>query len=150
MSTPDREASGSQSQKIAKQLNHETNAIIAMRNKPLNSPVYSTFHYDELPRRRGTIRILELLSSRQLGSDVECILHTPSSPEERAQYPYEALSWCWGTADKDAYIRMRIPNKLTTYEKRVNPNLVAALKALRYPNRNRYLWIDMICIDQEQ
>lgn len=67
---------------------------------------------------------------------------------ERHQYPYEALSWCWGTAGKSAEIRIQRNRK--TYIKKVSPNLVAAMKALRYPDRSRFLWIDMVCIDQDE
>jgi hypothetical protein len=30
----------------------------------------------------------------------------------------------------------------------VQPDLLAALKALRHPQEDRYLWIDAICINQ--
>jgi hypothetical protein len=139
-----------QSPKVRKRPNDDMNRATAMRKKPRKPRVYSTFHYDQLPRGRGTIRILELFSSEHPDSDIDCALITPRSDEERSRYPYEALSWCWGAAGKTASIRIQIQGKLSTYEKYVSPNLVAAMKALRYTNRKRYLWIDMVCIDQEK
>jgi hypothetical protein len=60
---------------------------------------------------------------------------------------YEALSWCWGTAKPTAYIKIRKGPKI--YAKYVPPDLVYALRALRHPRKNRFLWIDAICINQE-
>jgi hypothetical protein len=110
--------------------------------KPLE---HSTYHYDSLPRSQGAIRILELLPSETPDAAIHCVLITPTGDETPQ---YEALSWCWGTAGKTDYIRIQRNRK--TYMKAVSPNLVAAMKALRYPYRNRYLWIDMVCIDQDE
>ncbi|KAJ4363395.1 hypothetical protein N0V83_009688 [Neocucurbitaria cava] len=107
---------------------------------------YKTYNYDELPRGTGVIRLLKLFSSENSDAGVLCELFTPGEDEQN-QYPYEALSWCWGVAEKTEYIR--IQRNLKTYAKYVSSNLVAALKALRHPDRSRYLWVDMVCIDQE-
>lgn len=115
--------------------------------KPHKQREYKTYNYDPLPRGRGIIRLLNLFSSENSDVEILCELITPTA-DEKPQYPYEALSWCWGIAEKTAYIRVQRRQK--TYAKYVSPNLVAALKALRHPDRNRYLWIDMICIDQEK
>jgi hypothetical protein len=60
---------------------------------------------------------------------------------------YEALSWCWGIAAPTSYINIRKDGRI--YSKKVQPDLLAALKALRDPQKDRYLWIDAICINQE-
>ena len=103
--------------------------------------------YQPLPRSQGTIRILELFSSENPAAKILCAFQTPAE-NERHRHPYEALSWCWGTAGKSAEIR--IQRNRETYTKNVSPNLVAAMKALRYPDRSRYLWIDQVCIDQDE
>jgi Heterokaryon incompatibility protein (HET) len=115
-------------------------------------PKYMSYHYDKLPRHRGAIRILRLYSSSSNNPQVECELLTPS--EESTQnadfsrtIPYEALSWCWGTDPKTKYISIRKGQK--TYAKYISPNLFSALRALRHHQRNRNLWIDAICINQD-
>ena len=55
---------------------------------------------------------------------------------------YEALSYTWGGTDKPYEIEIngrRMP---------VTKNLSLALRHLRYPGRDRILWIDAICINQ--
>jgi hypothetical protein len=56
---------------------------------------------------------------------------------------YEALSYTWGILEtlKRIYINHFL------FE--VTPNLFDALYRLRLPNRRRTLWIDAICINQE-
>lgn len=115
--------------------------------KPRKRREYKTYNYDSLPRGRGIIRLLNLFSSEKAETGILCELITPTE-NEQTSYPYEALSWCWGVEDKTDYIRIQRNRK--TYAKYVSPNLVAALKALRHPDRSRYLWIDMVCIDQDK
>ncbi|KAG8529170.1 uncharacterized protein KY384_005805 [Bacidia gigantensis] len=66
---------------------------------------------------------------------------------------YEALSWCWGTSKPTGRIIIREARKGRKddirLEKKVTPDLVAALKALRHQKTDRFLWIDQICIDQD-
>ncbi|KAI0468437.1 heterokaryon incompatibility protein-domain-containing protein [Xylaria cf. heliscus] len=55
---------------------------------------------------------------------------------------YEALSYCWGSATLEAEVRCdgtRIS---------VSPNLAAALRIFRQETSPRMLWVDAICINQ--
>ena len=110
------------------------------------------YKYSNLPNKRKYIRLLNLFSSSPENPQVECQLVdvevdlkvlTPSTIGRN----YEALSWCWGTAQQTSYINIRKDGRI--YWKGVQPELVAALKALRHPHRDRYLWIDAICINQQ-
>jgi hypothetical protein len=57
--------------------------------------------------------------------------------------PYECLSYVWGKS-----LEMKeISCNGSAFP--VTPNLYSALRRLRYPDRDRLLWIDQICIDQE-
>ena len=60
---------------------------------------------------------------------------------------YEALSYTWGQEDASASIALRARGCL--YRFQIRPNLESALKHLRYTNDVRDLWIDAICINQE-
>jgi hypothetical protein len=146
MSSPDYDSSVVQS-RVSKRLKDDANGSSSTRKKSRKQREYQTYDYDPLPRNRGTIRILELFSSEKSDAGVLCGLITPKE-SERSQYPYEALSWCWGADRRTDYIRIQRNRK--TYNKFVSPNLVAALKVLRHRDRSRYLWVDMVCIDQEK
>ena len=63
---------------------------------------------------------------------------------------YEALSYTWGTTDNEEYVYvtdpadpLRAPSWL-----RIRANLASALRHLRYPDRQRTLWVDAISINQ--
>lgn len=98
---------------------------------------------------------IRLLTVRQgvLGDSIECTLTTrplkspeASSPIDRA-LPYEALSYHWGNGEASFKIKIYTEGFPGTF--RVRPNLHAALNQLRLPDRPRRLWIDAICINQD-
>ncbi len=60
---------------------------------------------------------------------------------------YETLSYVWGTGVGDDQISIDCGGIERAV--RITPNLYEALKRLRHPNRKRSLWVDQICIDQE-
>src|SRR5438045_1708262 len=62
---------------------------------------YYSHHYDSLPKKPGAIRILRLSPSSYDNPQIDCELITPKEDSEgklSELKPYEALSWCWGTA----------------------------------------------------
>ncbi len=78
--------------------------------------------------------------------------------------PYEALSYCWGSRDKDRYIRILPENGGVRAKLAVTRNLWVAFKALapgkaplghecteeQGPGmKSRLLWVDAVCINQE-
>ncbi|KAI0099905.1 heterokaryon incompatibility protein-domain-containing protein [Nemania sp. FL0031] len=66
---------------------------------------------------------------------------------ESKKIEYEALSWCWGQEAEDYALKIEENGK--TYKKRARKELALALKYLRLPDKTRTLWIDAICINQE-
>jgi hypothetical protein len=66
---------------------------------------------------------------------------------EEIEIEYEALSWCWGRNISDYGIS--VTKGAENYKMRVRKDLVLALKYLRHQRKPRILWIDAICIDQE-
>lgn len=120
------------------------------RNGRVPPPPPTEFEYERLPDNRRTMRLLVLLSSSPENPEIDCNLRvvdvnlkhltTTSIGTE-----YEALSWCSDVAQTTSYIKIRKNGRI--YSKRVSPDLVAALKALRQPQEDRYLWIDAICIN---
>jgi hypothetical protein len=58
-------------------------------------------------------------------------------------HPYDALSYVWGGEDKPRTI------SIGRHDVQVTENLYAALLRLRYRSFDRFLWVDAICINQE-
>ena len=79
---------------------------------------------------------------------MECYLQTLDlEPRSTDQAPnqYEALSYCWGDPSKSGL------HWIQCHDKRLElrENLHSALRYLRLPVQVRWLWIDAICINQE-
>jgi Heterokaryon incompatibility protein (HET) len=110
---------------------------------------YKATTYQRLTNPRRSIRLLNLFGSRTKNLEIYCELVVTDFEEKTGltAEKYEAVSWCWGRAKPTAYINIRKGEKF--YAKYVPEDLIHALQALRYPQKNRYLWIDAICINQE-
>ena len=74
------------------------------------------------------------------GQPIRCSLEHDS---ELDPAPYEALSYVWGD------VSVRVPIFLENKILFVTSNLFSALEHLRYPHRDRVLWADAVCIDQD-
>ncbi|SPO01583.1 uncharacterized protein DNG_04256 [Cephalotrichum gorgonifer] len=86
------------------------------------------------------IRLLLLSPARSLEAPISCSLHhTLLSTAPR----FEAISYCWGTKGTSEDIL------LDGRPFRVYENAQAALRRLRLPTEPRWLWMDAICINQE-
>ena len=121
---------------------------LALKGKEKVHPKYS---YDDLPTSQNSIRILVLFSSPSYDSEIECELRNIEFVSDRPlEYSYEALSWNWGVLEHTGRIIVRKGDKKKrSFQKNISPDLEAALRALRYLNRDRYLWIDQVCINQD-
>lgn len=97
--------------------------------------------YTSLPLRRKTLstRILKLLP----GSADEPIRCTLRVVRINAYLSYEALSYTWGDSAH------RVEVQVNGQPLPVTRNLGAALCALRLPSRVRHVWVDAICINQD-
>jgi hypothetical protein len=81
------------------------------------------------------------------------LLTIAPSLEETSEYQpqYEALSYTWGDADVSEYGRVENSQGSggPSATLGLRPNLASALRYLRYSDEPRVLWIDAICINQE-
>ncbi|KAK4897648.1 hypothetical protein LTR27_004794 [Elasticomyces elasticus] len=92
------------------------------------------------------LRILKLRSAPAGQPTIECVIE--EVPDLKTYLPgYEALSWCWGTGRDDQSVRVHDGEK--TFALQIYEHLYEALIALRKPDRDRILWIDALCINQE-
>lgn len=100
------------------------------------------------------IRILTLLPGEFLDDVYLSIAHEELQDEKRT--PYESLSYTWGPEDQareKLYIWQRTSGNGSDVNVLqflyVRTNLMTALRHLRLSNTTRVLWIDAICIDQQ-
>ncbi|KAJ8069816.1 hypothetical protein OCU04_000231 [Sclerotinia nivalis] len=91
---------------------------------------------------RPAIRLLQLLRGK-FTENIRCNLLTGWFNEPESIIPYTALSYTWGCT-KQPY-RITVGN--TTIN--ITSNLNSALKHLRLEDKDRILWIDAICINQD-
>jgi hypothetical protein len=98
------------------------------------------FVYEPLDSGKPEIRLLKLLPGSN-AKWVECTLFKASLDDK--QLKYETLSYTWGsclTTNAIVIDKMLFP---------VTANLEAALRRLRRPDEPRILWVDAICINQQ-
>ena len=96
---------------------------------------YSTLLYDD------TIRLLKLLPASDDANDcgLSCGLEDCRLSDDPS---YEALSYTWGQPIFPEVLHT--PNGVL----KITENLALALRRLRFKDRVRYLWIDAVCINQ--
>ncbi|KAI6081479.1 HET-domain-containing protein [Hypoxylon rubiginosum] len=96
--------------------------------------------YRPLDSEDGEIRLLELFPAPEHSAPIVCALH----PVKLGTKPsYEALSYTWGGKGAGTSIT------LDGFVLGVFENLEAVLRRLRRPKKPRTLWIDAICINQD-
>ena len=105
------------------------------------------YKFCPLPSPSTDIRILKLREGEPQ-TPLHCTLTT--RPLKSTLHPtYEALSYHWGDGEPTEEITLNTRGKDFPDPFMVRPNLASALKQLRYRDRPRYLWIDAICINQD-
>lgn len=122
------------------------------------------YRYDEL-RSSESLRLLILRGAERRDQEIYCELveqqlarantsaaADPPRLPTRSMVKYEALSWCWGDENRDKVLRIYRRGSLEgqgqSYKFMIPANLEVALRALRYTDQDRKLWIDAICINQ--
>lgn len=97
------------------------------------------FQYTPIVQERHEIRIIIVLRG-DFEDDIVCEVKQVSFDDSPT---YEALSYTWGErTDPDEITLDRTPFKVTQ-------NLALALRHLRHKDGDRHLWVDAICIDQD-
>jgi hypothetical protein len=108
-----------------------------------HSKLVATFHHRRLSSPRS-IRLLRLFPSPEFQSALDVNLTEVSlDAVTDDEISYEALSYVWGSQCGTESIRCDDKLHLVT------PNCQSALRHLRLRDKNRILWVDAICIDQE-
>lgn len=103
----------------------------------------SRYCYSPLSRESGTIRLLRLLPNKNNAAKLRCeLVEYTLHDSGKATYPYEALSYVWGSSHETRPIL--IDNEYL----HVTLNLHAVLLRLRDRDIPRTFWVDAICINQ--
>lgn len=100
--------------------------------------------YQPLNSEAREIRLLTLLPG-SLDSEIRITLK-PATFTNDTDISFEALSYTWGSPEDPADIFVG-ENGYATIQ--VTRNLAEALPYLRYPDKPRVLWIDAICVNQQ-
>lgn len=103
-----------------------------------------TFPYKPIELSRDAIHLV-LVCMDNPGQDVRCEIVQTFLSEEDDPMPYEALSYTWG-GDPGAENAPTI--FINDREVSVTHNLLNALKSLRPPDEDRMIWVDALCINQ--
>ncbi|KAF2451518.1 HET-domain-containing protein [Karstenula rhodostoma CBS 690.94] len=99
-----------------------------------------TLVYTPLNSSLNEIRLLHLPPGGEY-DDFDCSLSVVSLNDEPR---YEALSYVWGDN-----LEVKLPILLEKNTVQITRNLHSALRGIRYPNDERVLWIDALCINQK-
>lgn len=103
------------------------------------------YKYQPLPTALCT-RILILQPAAQPSAPLECRLETISlDGDTRKRVIYDAISYVWGEDPRERPLHC-LPNGEPVFTTR---NCEAALRCLRSRRKCRSLWVDVVCIDQE-
>ena len=95
--------------------------------------------YERLPVTTRSIRLVVLRPSIDKDAPIDCVLYNESMNNDPR---YEALSYTWGDLAQKRYISVN-NNSFAVTE-----NLFVALRHLRSRSQSRVIWIDAICINQ--
>ena len=96
-----------------------------------------------LPPGNNRIRLLRLMPNRIETADIKCELFHYSLEPDNSTHLYDALSYVWGNPNETVDI------VVNEHVLGVTKNLHAALVQLRDHSLERIIWIDALCIDQD-
>ncbi|KAH6721127.1 ankyrin repeat-containing domain protein, partial [Leptodontidium sp. MPI-SDFR-AT-0119] len=102
----------------------------------------AAYEYRPLDLGIPAIRLLQLLRGN-FTDEIECSLFEGRINQADGGIPYDALSYVWGSTERAVKITVNSSTLCVT------SNLYVALQHLRFQTKDRILWIDAICIDQD-
>lgn len=108
------------------------------------SKATKTYLYSPLSAHPNSIRLLRLLPASNDQDPIHCEIFDYSlTNPPRTSHLYECLSYVWGDiGDRPTIL-------IDSAELAVTKNLHGALQRLRDPQLDRILWVDAVCINQD-
>ncbi len=95
------------------------------------------------PLAIDNIRLLRILPRRDEQPTIACHVFDVPLVGSETTYLYEALSYVWGSEEKPRSI------SIDGCDFAVGENLYAALCSLQHAHLERIIWIDAVCINQD-
>ncbi|KAI1131402.1 hypothetical protein F5Y10DRAFT_286773 [Nemania abortiva] len=115
-----------------------------------HAPTLLEYKYEPLPRSPNGerwIRVLDLFPSIDREKTVRVRLRTVLLNESLR---YEAVSYVWGDESATATVLVTDEDAQSQFSsKRIRANLLEGLRVFRLADRERTLWVDALCINQE-
>jgi hypothetical protein len=103
-----------------------------------------SYTYSPLLAHPNSIRLLRLLPASRAEDPVRCRIFDYSlTTPVRTSHLYECLSYVWGDVEEKQTIQVE------DAELAVTKNLHGALQRLRDPDLDRIVWVDAVCINQD-
>ncbi|KAJ9612338.1 hypothetical protein H2200_003935 [Cladophialophora chaetospira] len=122
------------------QAGQNTTAFVSVKDRGLHRPV--PFSYIREPLKETQIRLIELVPDSWY-EPLRAKLHSFDLDNAPAFY---ALSYVWGNPEVDDTILL---GDQTFKRERITANLHAALTQMRRHDTARFIWVDALCIDQQ-
>ncbi|KAF7925813.1 hypothetical protein EAE99_005848 [Botrytis elliptica] len=94
------------------------------------------------PLKESEIRVLEILPSEDFSEAINTTCRIISLASDTSTEAYVALSYTWGEPNDTSYICVN------GYKHKVTPNLESALRHLRDDKNTIVIWVDAVCINQ--
>ncbi|THV49869.1 hypothetical protein BGAL_0175g00060 [Botrytis galanthina] len=94
------------------------------------------------PLKENEIRVLEILPFEDFSETINTTCRIISLASDTSTEAYVALSYTWGAPNNTSYIRVN------GYQHKVTPNLESALRHLRNDKNKIVIWVDAVCINQ--
>jgi len=134
---------------LPQNLSCETSLENTAGNMATPDAIQSLLTYEYRPLRPGpnNIRLLQILPGTG-DADISCQVFQYTLRTEKAFGLYEALSYVWGDSADPHQIRVKNAEDEYYRTFSVTKNLFAALLRLRDADLPRTLWVDAICINQ--
>ncbi|KAK5711192.1 SNF1-interacting protein [Elasticomyces elasticus] len=143
----DKEKGNTKNQDVLQRALTATSSPRIVADETPHSMTDDSYTYTPLVRADREIRILVLYPSADDTTDINCDVINFNvefwSTMGAESFPYIALSYMWG--DRNQLQAIWLGGR----RKEVTPNLHRALKGLRDPIVPMLLWVDSLCIDQE-
>jgi hypothetical protein len=109
----------------------------------------SSFGCYQEPLLPGNIRLLRLYPDNALATPVRCeLFHYSLEHAGDSAHPYDALSYVWGDPSNPKSIFVENRESTSFEDLSVTRNLYSALLRLRHRFIERIIWIDAVCINQ--
>ena len=124
---------------------HSACSVITPRRRRRLPLDLGPYRYTNIDKEASEIRLMTILPG-VFGSEVRITIQNHVFTGSRIPV-YEALSYAWGSNQKSVNIRIEESDGDRTLA--VTSNLAEALQYLRYEKMPRVLWIDAICVNQQ-